>query len=209
VEGLRVSRPGDRRLRAPMPETAGGRGSGATFVSAGQSDFSRYYAPLVPRFARWRWVLHAEPHVFRFPDDWYRDYDEEKDAFGSPELLAAEGLVREQRDDWRLVEGMYLARVAGTLLDDWADFYALADPATGLDAFLEGYWAAETPEAAHAFLARATVLHFSCVDGAVWEVHAADPALLAEVRAHLGGVPGAAAADSTLMASLRRYDAGG
>ncbi|HEU0051742.1 MAG TPA: hypothetical protein VFQ39_01150, partial [Longimicrobium sp.] len=88
-------------------------------------------------------------------------------------------------------------------------FFALADPSLGLDAFLEWYWAAGTPEEAHAFIARTAALHFSCVDGAVWEVHAADPALLAEVRAHVAGVPGAQAAESTLMDSLRRYDAGG
>jgi hypothetical protein len=49
-------------------------------------------------------------------------------------------------------------------------------------------------------------LHFSCVDGAVWEVHAADPALLDLVRAHVAAVPGALAAESTLMQSLRRYE---
>jgi hypothetical protein len=44
------------------------------------------------------------------------------------------------------------------------------------------------------------------MDGAVWEVHAADPALLDAVRAHVAALPGAAAAESSLMQSLRRYD---
>ena len=206
MDGIRVSRPAGSAVFRPA--SAAGLGSGATFVSAGRSDFSRYFAPLLPRLGQWRWVLHAEPHVFRFPDDWYRDWDEGAGAFSSPELEAAERLVVDARDDWRLVEGAYLEAVAGTLLDEWADFYALREPIDRLDGFLEAYWAAETPEAAHAFLSRTTALHFSCVDGAVWEVHAADPALLGEVRAHLASVADAVPSDSTLMRSLRRYDAG-
>jgi len=204
MNGLRISRPPDTAaaLHAGDPAAAG---SGATFVSAGVSDFARWFAPLVPLFTRWRWVLHAEPQVFRFPDGWYRDWDEEAGAFASPELRAAGGMVLEERDDWRLVEGGYLAAAAGTLLDDWADFFALAEP-MGLDAFTERYWAADTPEAAHALLSGAVALHFSCVDGAVWEVHAADPALLDTVRAHLAGIPGILAAESTLLQSLRRYE---
>jgi len=151
-------------------------------------------------------VLHAEPQVFRFPDGWYRDWDEASGAFASPELRAAEGLVVEERDDWRLVEGGYLAAAAGTLLDDWADFFALAAPVDRLDDFLERYWAAETPDAAHALLRDTVALHFSCVDGAVWEVHAADPSLLDAVRAHLADVPGILAAESSLLQSLRRYE---
>ncbi|HEX8693906.1 MAG TPA: hypothetical protein VF746_15900 [Longimicrobium sp.] len=211
MNGLRISRPPESAaLRSGTPETGSPptRGSGATFVSAGVSDFARWFAPLKPHFRRWRWVLHAEPHVFRFPDDWYRDYDEARGDFASPELRAAERAVLEERDDWRLVEGAYLEAVADTLLDDWADFFALAAPVGGLDAFLERYWAARSPEAAHALLSSAAALHFSCVDGAVWEVHAADDALLDLVRRHLEGVPGARAADSSLMQSLKRYDAG-
>ena len=112
----------------------------------------------------------------------------------------------EERDDWRLVEGGYLAAAAGTLLDDWADFFALSAPVDRLDDFLERYWAAETPDAANALLEDTVALHFSCVDGAVWEVHAADPALLDAVRAHLAGIPGILAAESTLLQSLRRYE---
>ena len=203
--GLRISRPAESvAFRARPPG-----GSGATFVSAGRSDFSRYFEPLKPHLSRWRWVLHAEPHVFRFPDDWYRDWDEAAGAFAGPELQAAERLVLDARDDWRLVEGDYLRQAADTLLDDWSDFFALNPGIGSLDAFLEGYWAADTPEAAHAFLSDAVALHFSCVDGAVWEVHAADDALLREVRAHVAGVPGAVAAESTLMQSLRRYETAG
>ena len=205
MDGIRVSRPAGSPIFRPA-SSAAGRGSGATFVSAGRSDFSRYFAPLVPHFRRWRWVLHAEPHLFRFPDEWYREYDEARGDFASPELLEAEGRVLERRDDWRLVEGDYLERVAGTLLDDWADFFALRQPVDSLDAFLEEYWAAGTPEAAHDFLARRVALHFSCVDGAVWEVHAPDAGLLNLVRAHLAAVPGAVPTASSLMQSLRRYD---
>lgn len=209
MNGLRISRPPESpALRSGAPEAGPARGSGATFVSAGVSDFARWFAPLRPLFGRWRWVLHAEPHLFRFPDDWYRDYDEERGAFASPELRDAERGVIEERDDWRLVDGAYLEAVADTLLDDWADFFALAEP-VGLDAFTERYWAAETPEAAHALLSGTVALHFSCVDGAVWEVHAADDALLDAVRAHVAALPGVAAADSSLMQSLRRYDAAG
>jgi hypothetical protein len=146
--------------------------------------------------------------VFRFPDEWYRDYDESRDAFASPELRAIESLVLDERDDWQLVEGKYLEAAAGTLLDDWADFFALAEPVDRLDGFLEAYWAADTPGAAHALIERSAVLHFSCVDGAVWEVHAKDPALVQAVRAHLDGAPGARAAPSTLLESLRRYEDG-
>jgi hypothetical protein len=170
------------------------------------SDFARWFAPLKPAFARWRWVLHAEPHLFRFPDDWYRDWDEAAGAFASPELREAARLLLDERDDWRLVDGRYLASVADTLLDDWADFFALAAPADRLDGFLERWWAADTPEAAHALIAGTCALHFSCVDGAVWEVHAADPALLDAVRAHVATLPGVTATDSTLMQSLRRYE---
>jgi len=201
MEGLRISRP---------PDTAAvhvpGSGSGATFVSAGVSDFARWFAPLKPLFPRWRWVLHAEPHLFRFPDDWHRDWDEAAGAFASPELRAAEALVLDVRDDWRLVDGRYLQAVADTLLDDWADFFALAEPADRLDGFLERWWAADTPEAAEALLSGVCALHFSCVDGTVWEVHAADPALLTAVREHLATLPGIAAAESTLLQSLRRYE---
>ena len=205
MNGLRISRPPDTAA-ALHPGDPAAAGSGATFVSAGVSDFARWFAPLVPLFARWRWVLHAEPHVFRFPDGWYRDWDDAADAFASPELRAAERMVLEERDDWKLVEGGYLAAAAGTLLDDWADFFALAEPVERLDDFLERYWAAGTPEAADALLGESVALHFSCVDGAVWEVHAADPALLDAVRAHLAGIPGILAAESTLLQSLRRYE---
>ena len=205
MNGLRISRPPDTAA-ALHPGDPSAAGSGATFVSAGVSDFARWFAPLVPLFPRWRWVLHAEPHVFRFPDGWYRDWDDAADAFASPELRAAERMVLEERDDWRLVEGGYLGAAAGTLLDDWADFFALAEPIERLDGFLERYWAAGTPEAADALLRESVALHFSCVDGAVWEVHAADPALLDAVRAHLAGIPGILAAESTLLQSLRRYE---
>jgi hypothetical protein len=209
VNGLRISRPPESpALRSGTPETEPARGSGATFVSAGTSDFSRWFAPLKPVFGRWKWVLHAEPHLFRFPDHWHRDHDEESGDFSSPELREAERWVLEEKDDWRLVDGRYLEAVADTLLDDWADFFALAEPAPGLDAFTERYWAARDPEAAHALLSATVPLHFSCVDGAVWEVHAKDPALLAAVRAHLAALPAAAATDSSLMQSLRRYDGG-
>lgn len=205
MNGLRISRPADTAaaLRAPTG------GSGPTFVSAGVSDFARYFAPLKPRFGEWRWVLHAEPHVFRFPDEWYRDFDEARDAFTGPELRRAQAGVFEERDDWRLVDGAYLAAVADTLLDEWADFFALTVPVPTLDAFLEPYWAADTPESAHALLSQTVALHFSCVDGAVWEVHAADESLLAAVRAHLATIPGAHAVESSLMQSLRRYDTQG
>lgn len=205
MNGLRISRPPDTAaaLHSGDPAAAG---SGATFVSAGVSDFARWFAPLVPLFARWRWVLHAEPQVFRFPDGWYRDWDEASGAFASPELRAAERLVIEERDDWRLVEGQYLADAAGTLLDDWADFFALASPLARLDDFLEHYWAAGTAEAADALLRDSVALHFSCVDGAVWEVHAGDPALVERVRAHLAALSGVRAAESTLLQSLRRYE---
>ncbi|HEX8244081.1 MAG TPA: hypothetical protein VF541_11310 [Longimicrobium sp.] len=204
MNGLRISRPPD--ISAVQRPDASARGSGATFVSAGVSDFARWFAPLKPHLARWRWVLHAEPHVFRFPDGWYRDWDEAAGAFAGPELRRVERLVLDERDDWRLVDGRYLHAVADTLLDDWADFFALAKPLDRLDGFLERWWAADTPQAAHALVEETCALHFSCVDGAVWEVHAADPALLDAVRAHLARIPGAAAADSTLMQSLRRYE---
>lgn len=203
MNGLRISRPPDTAAALRPPDASG---SGATFVSAGVSDFARWFSPLVPRFAQWRWVLHAEPHVFRFPDGWYRDWDEAAHAFASPELRAAERMVIEERDDWRLVEGGYLAATAGTLLDDWADFFALSAPLARLDDFLERWWAADTPEAADALLRDTVALHFSCVDGAVWEVHAADPALVETVRAHLASLPDVRAADSTLLQSLRRYE---
>jgi hypothetical protein len=205
MNGLRISRPPDTAA-ALHPGDPAAAGSGATFVSAGVSDFARWFAPLVPRFGRWRWVLHAEPQVFRVPDGWYRDWDDAAGAFASPELRAAGLLVLEERDDWRLVEGGYLAAAAGTLLDDWADFFALSAPVDRLDDFLERYWAADTPDAANALLRDAVALHFSCVDGAVWEVHAADEALLEAVRAHLAGIPGILAAESTLLQSLRRYE---
>ena len=204
MNGLRISRPPDTAAALRPSEPAAG--SGATFVSAGVSDFARWFAPLVKLFPRWRWVLHAEPHVFRFPDGWYRDWDEAADAFASPELRDAERMVIEERDDWRLVEGGYLAATAGTLLDDWADFFALSAPLERLDEFLERWWAADTPEAADALLRDTVALHFSCVDGAVWEFHAADPALVEAVRAHLATLPGAHAAESTLLQSLRRYE---
>jgi hypothetical protein len=203
MNGLRISRPPDT---AASQQSAAARGSGATFVSAGTSDFARWFAPLLPLFPRWRWVLHAEPHVFRFPDEWYREWNEAQGAWAGPELRDAERLVLDERDDWRLVEGAWLQAVASTLLDEWADFYALEEPVDRLDGFVERYWAADTPEAAHALLEDAVALHFSCVDGAVWEVHATDPALLDAVRAHLSGLPGASAADSSLMQSLRRYE---
>lgn len=207
MEGLRIARPPEPAgLRSGTPAAdAAPRGSGATFVSAGVSDFSRWFAPLRPHFGRWRWVLHAEPQLFRFPDHWYRDYDEARGEFASPELRDAARWVLDERDDWRLVEGAYLDAVADTLLDDWADFFALAEPVDRLDAFVEPYWAAQTPQAAHALLERTVALHFSCVDGAVWEVHAADPALLTAVREHVAGVHGVIAADSSLMQSLLRY----
>jgi hypothetical protein len=200
MNGLRISRsPDSSAAFRTAPIGAGQVGSGATFVSAGLSDFGRYFAPLKSRFGRWRWVLHAEPHVFRFPDDWY-DGDDQR-------LAGAEALVRAEHDDWRLVEGAYLEAVADTLLDDWCDFFALADGGARLDDFVERYWAAGSPAALEELLRRETVLHFSCVDGAVWEVHAADEALLGEVRAHLPAVRGAGWAPSTLMESLRRYEA--
>jgi hypothetical protein len=205
MNGLRISRPPDTAAVQHAADPAA-LGSGATFVSAGVSDFARWFAPLKPAFARWRWVLHAEPHLFRVPDDWYRDWDEAAGAFASPELRQAERLVLDERDDWRLVDGRFLQAVADTLLDDWADFFALAAPADRLDAFLERWWAADTPEAAHALIRESCALHFSCVDGAVWEVHAADPALLDAVRAHVAALPGVTATDSTLMQSLRRYE---
>jgi hypothetical protein len=206
VNGLRISRPPDTAAALHADDPAR-RGSGATFVSAGVSDFARWFAPLLPLFSRWRWVLHAEPHVFRFPDHWYRDWDEAAGAFAGPELREATAQVLEERDDWRRVEGGYLQSTAGTLLDEWADFFALSDPSLGLDAFLERYWAAAGPEQAHRMIEASTDLHFSCVDGAVWEIHAADPALLEQVRSHLATLPGVITADSTLMQSLRRYEA--
>ncbi|HSU14073.1 MAG TPA: hypothetical protein VLK66_08250 [Longimicrobium sp.] len=205
MNGLRISRPPDTAA-VQHPADPAGLGSGATFVSAGVSDFARWFAPLKPELARWRWVLHAEPGVFRFPDDWYRDWDEAAGAFASLELRAAARLVLDERDDWRLVDGRYLERVANTLLDDWADFFALSEPADRLDGFLERWWAADTPEAAHALIEETCALHFSCVDGAVWEVHAADDKVLDAVRGHAAALPGVTVTDSTLMQSLRRYE---
>jgi len=205
MNGLRITRPPD--TSAPLSaEAAAARGSGATFVSAGTSDFARWFAPLLPLLARWRWVLHAEPQVYRFPDEWYREFSEARDAWEGPELRHAERLVLDERDDWKLVEGEWLQSVAGSLLDDWADFFALREPADELGDFLERYWASDTAEAAHALIEERVALHFSCVDGAVWEVHAADPAVLDAVREHVATIPGASAADSSLMQSLRRYE---
>jgi hypothetical protein len=204
MNGLRITRPPD--TSAPLRAGDEGRGSGATFVSAGTSDFARWFAPLLPLLPRWRWVLHAEPHVYRFPDEWHREWNEAQGAWDGPELRDAARLVCDERDDWKLVEGAWLQSIAGSLLDDWADFFALREPAGDLGGFLERYWAADTPEAAHAMIESTVALHFSCVDGAVWEVHAADPALLAAVRAHVASIPGASVASSSLMQSLRRYD---
>ncbi|HET7229594.1 MAG TPA: hypothetical protein VFJ16_06300 [Longimicrobium sp.] len=205
MNGLRISRPPDTSAPA---SAAANTGSGATFVSVGTSDFARWFAPLLPLLPGWRWVLHAEPHVYRFPDAWY-GADEVDGARATPELRRMDALVLDERDDWKLVEGAWLQAIAGSLLDDWADFFALREPADDLEGFLERYWAADTPDAAHALLQEAVALHFSCLDGAVWEVHAADPALLAAVRAHVATLPGATAADSSLMQSLRRYEAHG
>lgn len=198
MNGLRITRPPDNS--APLDPAA--RGSGATFVSVGKSHFARWFAPLLPHFPRWRWVLHADPHLFRFPDEWYREPDGGDGSGPRP----VEPMVLDERDDWKLVEGAWLQAVAGSLLDDWADFFALREPVERLDDFVERYWAADTPDAAHALIERSVALHFSCLDGAVWEVHAADPALLDAVRAHVATLPGAAAADSSLMQSLRRYE---
>lgn len=207
MNGLRVARPPDTSAAHAAPDAAAG--SGATFVSVGTSDFARWFAPLLPLFPRWRWVLHAEPHLYRFPDEWYREPDPPNDTGTGPELRRMEALVLDERDDWKLVEGAWLQAVAGSLLDDWADFFALRDPAVELGAFLDRYWAAESPEQAHALIEREVVLHFSCLDGAVWEVHSADPALLDAVRAHLATLPAASPAESSLMQSLRRYEPGG
>ncbi len=201
MNGLRITRPPD--VSAPLHAAHAARGSGATFVSAGTSDFARWFAPLLPLFPRWRWVLHAEPHVYRFPDEWW---SEEQGGWTAPEPSGAERLVLDDRDDWKLVDGAWLQAVAGSLLDDWADFYALREPADDLDGFFERYWACDTPELAHRMFEDGVALHFSCVDGAVWEVHAADPALLDAVRAHVAAIPGASAAESSLMQSLRRYE---
>ncbi|HEX9935916.1 MAG TPA: hypothetical protein VGB15_02290 [Longimicrobium sp.] len=200
MNGLRITRPPD----TSAPLQPGSHGSGATFVSVGTSHFARWFAQLLPLFPQWRWVLHCDPHLFRFPDEWYREPDA---APGDAAQLGwVEGMVLDERDDWKLVEGAWLQAVAGSLLDDWADFFALREPAEGLDGFVERYWAADTPEAAHALITSVVALHFSCLDGAVWEVHAADPALLDAVRAHVATIPGAAAAESSLMQSLRRYE---
>ncbi|HEX8829907.1 MAG TPA: hypothetical protein VF705_02020 [Longimicrobium sp.] len=205
MNGLRISRPPD--TSAPLSASTS-TGSGATFVSVGTSDFARWFAPLLPLLPEWRWVLHAEPHVYRFPDEWYRA-DGADDAPSTPERRRMDALVLDERDDWKLVDGAWLQAVAGSLLDDWADFFALRQPADNLDGFVERYWAASTPETAHALLQGTVAIHFSCLDGAVWEVHAADPALLDAVRAHVATLPGATAADSSLMQSLRRYEAHG
>lgn len=193
MNGLRIARPPDTAaLHAAGDATAG---SGATFVSVGTSDFARWFAPLLPLFPRWRWVLHAEPAIYRVPDEWT-----------GPEPRALDALVLDERDDWMLVEGAWLQAVAGSLLDDWADFFALRRPADALAGFVDGYWAAESAEEAHDLIEREVALHFSCMDGAVWEVHAADPALLEAVRAHLAALPGAVPTESSLMQSLRRYE---
>jgi hypothetical protein len=203
MNGLRITRPPD--TSAPL-QAAAARGSGATFVSVGTSHFARWFAPLLPLFPRWRWVLHADPHLFRFPDEWYHEQDASEAGGEEPQLRRMERMVLDERDDWKLVEGAWLQAVAGSLLDDWADFFALREPADGIDSFVERYWAADTPQAAHALIENTVVLHFSCLDGAVWEVHAADPALLDTIRAHVAALPGATAADSSLMQSLRRYE---
>lgn len=200
MNGLRITRPPD----TSAPLQPGSHGSGATFVSVGTSHFARWFAPLLPLFPQWRWVLHCDPHLFRFPDEWYREHD--APPGDTSELRRVEGMVLDERDDWKLVEGAWLQAVAGSLLDDWADFFALREPADGLDGFMERYWAAGTPQAAHELIEQSVALHFSCLDGAVWEVHAADPALLDAVRAHVATIPGAAAAESSLMQSLRRYE---
>jgi hypothetical protein len=205
VNGLRISRPPDTAAALHAADPARG-GSGATFVSAGVSDFARWFQPLLPLFSRWRWVLHAEPHVFRFPDHWYRDWDEGAGVFASPELRAAGEQVLEERDDWRRVEGGFLQAAGETLLDEWADFFALRDPGETLDRFLEQYWGAADPGQAEQVIASLSELHFSCVDGAVWEIHASDPALLEQVRAHVATLPGVTTSDSTLLQSLRRYE---
>src|SRR5215212_12140877 len=108
MNGLRSSRPPDTSAPA---SAAAATGSGATFVSVGTSDFARWFAPLLPQFPRWRWVLHAEPHIYRVPDEW-----------AGPEPRAVDALVLDERDDWMLVDGAWLQAVAGSLLDDWADF---------------------------------------------------------------------------------------
>jgi len=201
MKGLRITRPPD--TAAPQ-HAASGVGSGATFVSVGTSDFARWFAPLLPLLSRWRWVLHAEPHIYRVPDEW--SGDGAPDGWAGPDTRAMDALVLDERDDWMLVEGAWLQAVAGSLLDDWADFFALREPAERLDGFVERYWAADTPESSHALLAGSVALHFSCMDGAVWEVHAADAALLDAVRDHVATLPGAAATESSLMQSLRRYE---
>jgi hypothetical protein len=198
MNGLRITRPPDTSAQLHAARV----GSGAIFTSVGTSDFARWFAPLLPLLPRWRWVLHAEPHIYRVPDEWYRD-----DAAPEPRTLDA--LVLDERDDWMLVDGAWLQTVAGSLLDDWADFFALRHPTDRLEDFVERYWSADTPEVAHALLEDTVALHFSCMDGAVWEVHAADPALLDAVRAHVSALPGAAAAESSLMQSLRRYESDG
>lgn len=176
-----------------------------TVLEDGRSDFARFFTPLLSLLPQYRWIVHADEYVLRFPDAWYAEYDSDTDAYTSPQLRAIEQYVLARVEDWTYVEGAYLAAAAETLVDEWCNFFAVPALAEDLRTFVAGFWQAAQHARLYGFLYPRLILFFAGIDGVRWELFVRDERLLHEVRAHLAALPGITVRETSLQEHLDEF----
>ena len=192
-----VSRPGHTIVMLePAP---------VTVIADGRSDFARFFTPLLSLLPQYRWMLHADDNVFRFPDAWYAEYDPNTDAHTSPQLRAIEQHVLARIEDWTYVEGVYLATAAETLVDAWCDFFAMTTREEELRAFVAGFWQAAERARLYDFLCPRIALFFAGIDGLRWDLFVQDERLLQVVRGHLADLPAITVRETSLQEHISDF----
>jgi hypothetical protein len=182
MKGVMICRPGTVIRPGRVDAAPIGRAPElVTVLNDNLSDFARFLAPARAELAAHRWILACNEAYLRFPEEWYREYDERLERYTGVELDEVESCILDESHElgpWKYVEGRYLDAVAETLVDEWWDFFAVDRPVPNLDQWVRDFWAAARSRRLAQYIHDWIPLWCAGVDGVRWDFFATDERLI-------------------------------
>jgi hypothetical protein len=166
------------------PDRSAGRLSRVIEIAPpGPRPFETFFGPILPRLAAFHWLYDEFPFAGWEDDD--------------PEFMR---LCDARCDEGYLPPDTLLPKFARYVINDWADLYGFAQrPPEDVRRRLGA-----RRQADYRWLSGIVDICFFNVDGAYWEIYAADDRILNEVAAHVAQLTHATAAEKRLEERDRR-----